>query len=137
MRPGKHRVGSRGSMKAALRIPEGNSDKPFINARMSGDTTWIDMIHVPELQRGEGIGTKYYEEWEIKLPSTVKLVRVLAADTGSGKGNSDHFWDKLGFDWQYKGENLSYEAQHMMWKGVNGHATPMVVDVDEYEDAES
>jgi predicted GNAT superfamily acetyltransferase len=114
---------------------EGEDDNPYIDARMSGDTTvWIDMIHVPKQQRGQGIGTRYYREWEAKLPKTVKLVRLLAADTGSGRGNSDQFWELLGFNWQYKGENLDYEAEHMMWKGVNGHPTPATVDVDAYDD---
>jgi GNAT superfamily N-acetyltransferase len=118
-----------------MRLVEGKLDKPYIEASIGRDTANIDMFYVPKNQRHKGVGTRYYQEWEANLPKTVKLIRLLAADT-EGQGNSDQFWEMMGFEWQYTGENLSYEAEHTMWKGVNGHPTPPTVNTDEYEDDE-
>jgi len=114
-----------------LRLIENDEDQPYIQSRRQGTTIWIDMIHVPRSQRGQGTGSRYYREWEAKLPKDIALVRLMAADTGSGQGNSDGFWEMQGFEWQYSGDNLDYESEHMMWKGVNGHPTPKQVVVDD------
>lgn len=108
-------------------------EQPYINAHRSGDIVWIDMMHVPPGQRGKGIGRAFYERWEASLPKDVTLVKLMAADTGEGVSNG--FWDAMGFDYQYAGEALGYEASQTMWKGVNGFPTPPTVDVDA-EDAE-
>jgi GNAT superfamily N-acetyltransferase len=91
----------------------------------------IHDFHIPKVSRKQGLGRRAYEEWEASLPKEIKLVRLFAADYDNG--NSDGFWEAMGFDWNYTGENLSYEAQHAMWKGVNGHPTPPPVNVDEEE----
>lgn len=110
-----------------------SSNKPYIRAHKSGeDVVWIDMMFVPPDQRGKGLGKQYYEEWESDLPYTVKLVRIMAADTGSGLSNG--FWEKMGFEYQYYGTDLPYEVSQYMWKGVNGHPTPPSINVDENSD---
>ena len=106
-------------------------DRPYIDAHISGDLVWIDMIHVPKEDRGKGIGTKLYKDWEAKLPKNIKLVRIMAADT-DGSGTSDNFWKNLGFNYTYgEGrESLDYEYQQWMQKGVNGHPDPEPIVVD-------
>lgn len=100
----------------------------FISAHVSGDLMWIDMMSVPKSERGKGAGKVDYLAWEKNLPENVKLVKIFASDTGDG--HSAVFWEKMGFEYQYEGENLDYETANCMWKGVNGHATPPTVDVD-------
>lgn len=103
--------------------------KPYISAHMSGkDTVWIDMMYIPPEKRGQGFGRNFYENWESNLPKTVKLVKLMAADTGDGISNM--FWEKMGFEYQYYGMDLPYEVSQYMWKGVNGHPTPPAVKVD-------
>jgi predicted GNAT superfamily acetyltransferase len=102
--------------------------RPFIDAHRSGNAVWIDMMLVPKKQRGRGVGRAYYEQWEAALPKDVELVRLMAADTGEGASNG--FWEAMGFDFQYDGEDLDYEMTHYMWKGVNGYPTPPTVDAD-------
>lgn len=105
-------------------------DEPYINAHRSGDIIWIDMMGVPD--RGKGIGRRYYEQWEANLPPDIKLIRLMAADAGHGPSNG--FWEAMGFDYQYAGDDLDYETSHYMWKGVNGHPTPPTVNADEDAD---
>ena len=103
-------------------------DVPYIDAHMSGkEVVWIDMMRVPPEQRRRGIGRNHYAEWEAELPKSVKLVRLMAADTGSGKSNG--FWEAMGFDYVYTGgaEDMDYETSQQMWKGVNGHKTPRAI----------
>lgn len=87
---------------------------------------WVDMLFVPPTERRRGKGRALYEQWEKDLPPDVEVVFLFAADT-DGSGNSDEFWDRLGFDYRYTSddpEHLTYEEQHWMVKGVNGHRTP-------------
>ena len=61
----------------------------------------------------------------------------MAADTGDGQ--SEGFWDALGFDWRYPSDSesdLGYEARYTMVKGVNGHPTPMPILIDEDDEEE-
>jgi ribosomal protein S18 acetylase RimI-like enzyme len=89
---------------------------PYIHAHMSGEhAVWIDMMSVPSNQRGKGVGRRYYEKWESELPKTVALVLLVPADTGSGSGPSNGFWEAMGYE---------YRDNECMWKGVNGHPTP-------------
>jgi predicted GNAT superfamily acetyltransferase len=91
----------------------------------SPETAWVDMILIPAQERGTGQGRRTYEAWEARLPATVEVVRLFAADTGSGE--SDGFWEAMSFEYQYDCEDesdLDYESSHMMFKGVNGHPTP-------------
>ena len=99
--------------------------RPYLDAHRAGVSMWIDMLHVPASQRGMGTGRKLYANWEAHLPKDIELVRVFAADT-EGFGNSDGFWQSLGFSYRYAGglDELSYEAAHTLVKGVNGHPTP-------------
>ena len=106
-----------------------NSVEPYIDAHVSGDVIWIDMIFVPFDQRNKGVGRALYEKWEKELPADITLVRLMAADTGSGQ--SSDFWDAMGFEFQYDGEDLDYESSQYMWLGVNGHPTPATVLVDD------
>ena len=101
------------------------SDGAFIKAHKSGTSVWIDMIYVPKKQRGRGEGRKLYERWEVRLPKDIELVRVFASDTECD-GNSDGFWEAVGFSYRYEGDedSLSYEAAHTLVRGVNGHLTP-------------
>ena len=76
--------------------------EPYINAHRSGDRIVIDMMWVPPSQRSKGVGTRYYQEWEKTLPPDVTRVEAWAADT-DGEGNSDRFWESLGFDYKFRG----------------------------------
>lgn len=111
-----------------------SSEKPNIAAHASGDVVWIDMMSLPKGERGKGAGRAGYAEWEETLPENITRVQILASDTGAG--NSAAFWEKMGFTYQYEGENLDYESAHRMWKGVNGHATPPTVNVDDEDEEE-
>lgn len=96
----------------------------------------IEWIHVPASERSKGAGRAAYEEWERTLEPSVKLVTLFAADTNE-QGNSDPFWEKLGFDWVYTADDadvIPYEHSHRMHKGVNGHPTPKAVWWDEEDD---
>lgn len=106
-------------------IASGESTEPYIDAHRSGGRVIIDMLWVPPSQRGEGVGTRYYEEWEKTIPPDVTRIEAWAADT-EGEGNSDRFWESLGFEYKFEGEEdkLDYESAHWMWKGANGHPTP-------------
>ena len=95
----------------AVEIFEG-SDKPYIDAHRSGDIMWIDMMLVPPSQRGSGVGKAFYKSWEEALPSDIKLIRLLAADTGDGLSNG--FWEAMGFEYQYDGDDLDYETSQYM-----------------------
>lgn len=110
-----------------ITLVEAMSDKPYINAH-GNELVWIDMMWVPPDQRGTGVGRRYYEEWEKALPPSVRLIRLMAADAGDGLSNG--FWEAMGFEYQYVGEDLDYETSQYMWKGVNGHPTPPSVDAD-------
>jgi hypothetical protein len=92
----------------------------------------ISMFLVEVLKRGKGIGSKFYLEWEKNLPKEVELITLFAADTGDG--NSDDFWEKLGFDFKYTADtqtdllnSVGYEGIHRMWKGVNNKPTPQSI----------
>lgn len=74
----------------------------------------------------KGCGRAEYEAWEKSLPTSVKLISLFAADS-DGSGNSDGFWEKMGFDWVWNpgdDTNIDYESLHRMHKGVNGNPTP-------------
>jgi hypothetical protein len=98
-----------------------------LDAHLSGPSlAFVDMIEVPRVRRGQGLGRAAYLAWEASLPRTVKLVRVWVADT-DGNGRPFGFWEALGFDYDVRAEaetNLSYEVAGWMRKGVNGHPTP-------------
>ena len=100
-------------------------EQPFIEGHRGGAAAWVDMVFVPDGRRGRGEGRRLYEEWEAGLPGDVEMVLVFAADT-EGEGNSDGFWEALGFSYRFEGDedDLSYDAAHTMVKGVNGHPTP-------------
>lgn len=104
-------------------------DEPYISAHLSGNVLWIDMMYVPPQMRRRGFGAKYYKDWEKSIPSTVRLIRLMAADTGSGLSNG--FWERMDFEYQYDGENLDYETSQYMWKGVNGNPTPDTIYIDD------
>lgn len=89
------------------------------------------MMLVPRDQRGKGAGRRFYNAWETRLPEAVRLVRIMAADTGTGP--SDGFWKAMGFEYTYDGDPdaMDYETRQHMWKGVNGHSTPPPISVEE------
>jgi hypothetical protein len=121
-------------MRNFIDIIESEAEGPYISSHRSGATVYIDMMTVPRDQRRKGVGRAYYDEWEAALPHDVVMIKLMAADTGSG--NSAEFWSSMGFDYQYDGESLDYESQNMMWKGVNGHPTPATIDVDDEDEDE-
>ena len=101
-----------------------------VAAHRSGSLIWIDMLYVDPAHRGRGAGRRLYETFEAALPADIELVQVFAADT-EGEGNSDGFWQALGFVYRWDGEEdeLSYEATHTLRKGVNGHPTPAPIRI--------
>ena len=104
--------------------------KPYIDAHRSGTIIWIDMMAVPE--RGQGVGRRYYERWEARLPKDITLIRLEAADAGYGMANG--FWEAMGFDYVYTGDGMEgaeQEVKYAMWKGVNGHPTPDPIPLDD------
>ena len=86
------------------------------------DMLWLDWMYVKPEYRGTGLGAEAYRLWEKDLPGDVRLVKLMAADTGDG--TSAPFWEKMGYTYVYDYETGDYEADHTMWKGVNGHPTP-------------
>lgn len=95
-----------------------------INGHVSGDVALLHWLRVPEPQRRRGLGSAAFLAWEASLPGRVRLIRLFAADT-DGEGNSDAFWESLGFGYVYQGgEDLDYESAHAMHKGVRGRRTP-------------
>lgn len=93
------------------------------------DTMYLEWFALPRELRGKGLGRRAYELWEKTLPKSVKLIRLHAADTGSGP--TDMFWERMGFDWSwdfgepvYSTEDPNYEASHEMQKGIHGKRTP-------------
>lgn len=108
------------------------TDERYIAAHISGDIMWIDMMLIPKSERRKGAGRTDYNQWELSLPHEITRVQLLASDTGAG--NCEEFWKKMGFSYQYDGEDLDYELSHWMWKGVNGHATPPTIQVEIEED---
>lgn len=107
------------------------NEKPWIDWHQAGEfVVLIDMFYVPPGMRGKGIGKTFYQNWESRLPKSVKLVRLMAADYGDGAGMSNQFWERMGFEYNYTGDNLPYEVEQMMWKGVNGHPTPPAIESD-------
>lgn len=121
-------------LREAINIVENIQREPRIDAEARGEIAYVHDLYVPKELRGKGIGQKLYLNWETNLPSETKLVKLFAADYGDGLGNSDPFWERLGFEHQYYGETMSYEGEHTMWKGVKCHPTPEPVDWDAYED---
>lgn len=125
-------------MRKWIAIIEEGSETPNEQPRIVAQVhvqQGVAIIHdffIPKELRGTGIGRKTYEEWEAALPPSIKLVRLFSADY-EGTGNADEFWDAMGFSYAYEGDNLDYESQHAMWKGVNGHPTPPTITVDDDE----
>ncbi len=96
----------------------------------------LTMFSIPKEERRRGVGRSTYESWEASLPLSVKVIRLFAADT-DGNGNSDCFWERMGFDWRYTADDISdmdYTTQHSMHKGIHGHPTPEPVFVDACEE---
>ena len=110
-------------MREFIKIVESISDQPYINAhRVSPNTVEIEMFYIPPSMRGKGFGRKYFEEWVKEIPNNIHYIIIWAADTGEGRSN--HFWEALGFDYQYENEdNLGDDAWWMIL-GINGHPTP-------------
>lgn len=121
-------------MRRFIDIVEQAGSDTYISAHLSGDIMWLDMMRVTPEKRGSGIGRKYYRQWELQLPKNVELVRLMAADTGSGLSNG--FWEAMGYEYVYDGDPdvIGYEASQHMWKGVNGHPTPEPILVDPEDD---
>ena len=98
----------------------------MINAQWAdGDAkTAVEITWMKSSQKGAG--RQEYEAWEKSLPQTVKRITLFAADS-DGSGNSDAFWEKMGFDWVWSpgdDSDIDYESLHYMHKGVNGNPTP-------------
>lgn len=113
----------------SMRISE--IKKPYIHARQHGDNIiWIDELVIPKDMRGQGVGRKYYEEWEASLPENIKILKLMAADMGAG--NAAGFWDAMGFDYMYvDDDDLDYEHKHYMTKGINGAPTPKPIPIED------
>jgi len=108
-----------------------DTDKGHVKWHASGHVAWVDMIFIPPEKRRQGEGTKLYKEWEAALPHSIKLIRLLAADTGHG--TSEAFWEHLGFAFAYDAEDsgdLTYEQRQEMVKGVHGTPTPAPVQIE-------
>ena len=103
----------------------------YLDAHRTGSSIWIDMLYVAPAHRGKGEGRRLCTEFEASLPKDIRLILVFAADTEGG-GNSDGFWQALGFGYRYTGDEseLDYETAHTLVKGVNGHATPEPILLD-------
>ena len=95
--------------------------------RSGGGVVWIDWLAIPADKRGQGLGRALYERFEASLPADIEMIMIFAADT-DGSGNSDGFWSAMGFEYRYDGEDLPYEAEHTMVKGVNGNPTPAPIE---------
>lgn len=117
-----------GTMSSKDHLPEGAIKRVAIEWHLAGDTAVIDWFAVPKHLRRKGVGRKAYLAWEARLPDSVTLVRLYAADS-DGTGRSDGFWDRLGFAWQtVPGADTEVSQTEEFWwymqKGVNGNETP-------------
>jgi hypothetical protein len=104
---------------------------------LSPGTIHIEWFLVPKELRRQGIGMAAYEEWERRLPKSVRLITLNAADAGSGY--SGPFWERLGFvyrwDFGYAPDvsDPLYEDSHVMIKGIHGMPTPKTFKVNPEE----
>lgn len=101
---------------------------------------YLEWFALPQELRRKGLGRRAYELWEASLSKRVKLIRLHAADSGSG--STDAFWKKMGFNWRwsfgepvYSANDPNYEAYHEMQKGIHGKRTPEPIEVP-YDDDE-
>jgi len=89
-----------------LSLDEAANDSVTIDAHRVGNSVVIDYFEVnPQRQ---GLGSKKYKEWESKLPKDIKTIKLYASDAGSG--NSEMFWDQMGFDWT---DEPGYMIKHL------------------------
>jgi GNAT superfamily N-acetyltransferase len=83
----------------------------------------LDFLFVPEADRGTGIGSRMYREWEAALPSDVAEVCLYAGEVGPNEPATAEFWLKMGFSFRYEGRDLPEGSAFAMRKGVNGIPT--------------
>ncbi len=72
-----------------------NPDGTVAYGNINGENAYLGWMEVPQHLRGKGLGRNLYQQWESKLPATVKRVYLHAA-TEQDPGLSD-FYGKLGF----------------------------------------
>lgn len=108
-------------IEGQLKLPKGVK----LDAHPSGDILWIDWFYLPPEMRRQGKAEKIYFDFEASIPKKFKIIRLFAANS-EGEKRSHHFWEKVGFDYTYEGseELEGSDGEWMMWKGINGHATP-------------
>ena len=116
-------------------------DKPYYELDYSSNEegvygVLIEKFVVPSHQRGSGLGTKLYEEFERNLPENIKVVGLIAADLGSGP--TQDFWKRQGFVPAFDYDSVSKsEVESMFYcmvKGVNGQPNPDPLPISEYDE---
>jgi GNAT superfamily N-acetyltransferase len=86
-----------------------------LDVHISGDTLWIDNFAVAEGLRRQGSGTILVRAIENAARSNgIKCIRLWAADTGSGRSN--HFWDAMGYKYDYEADEPGGESDWYMSK---------------------
>lgn len=84
-----------------------------VKAKRKGSVIVVDELWIPPDMRGQGIGPQVYWDWEKKVPTDVKYLKLMPVDYGSG--DPVGFWEKLGF---------RHVSKFWMAKGVNGNEIP-------------
>lgn len=97
------------------------------------NSVYLEWISVPAQHRKQGLGSAAYLAWETNLPVKYKYVYLHAADSGSGQ--TDSFWEALGFQHVYNfyeeiyPHEPAYEDYHYMVKGIRGTPTPDPLEI--------
>lgn len=75
-----------------------------LDVHISGDTLWIDNFEVAKGLRRHGTGSLLVRAIEKAARSNdIRRIRLWAADTGTGRSN--HFWEAMGYSYDYDDES--------------------------------
>ena len=86
-----------------------SNDEPYMTWHIIDKTTaTIDRFDVPKDQRGQGIGTAYYRDWESKLPVTIKIIKLWAKNS-----NAMRFWLKMGYISKYNNQDIDKDGIYL------------------------
>lgn len=75
-----------------------SGDELRCSLHKSGNSLVIDDLYIHPDHRRKGIGTKWFHYLLEIIPADIERIELFAADY-DGSGNSNEFWESLGFDY--------------------------------------
>lgn len=96
--------------------------QPYIETEIDRDRLIVTMLYVPPELRGQGLGTQLVNQLIAEVPTSVKVILLLACSLGSG--DTLQFWQRFGFVPVYSGD-LS-KTGNVLNLPVNGWPAPPV-----------